>query len=94
MKTILILVLSAALVASAYFTRPTQADFKEYADKTLFPPSGSVLAQLGRDAKLQSFLNDCHFKDRYLWVEVEKDGKLAYTGAFSHWFDRTGAAGK
>ena len=34
----------------------------------------------------QSFADTCTIKDHYLWVNVEKDGKTVFTGAFAHWF--------
>ncbi len=88
MKSLLILVLALALSGSAFFTRPTEADFHDYVAKELYPPGGNLIDQFTRDAKVKSFLENAHYKDRYLWVEVERDGKIAYTGAFSHWFDR------
>jgi len=88
MKTLLILILSLALLAAAFFTRPTEADFERYfKDRSVQPDRNwleRTLGQFGTD----SFLQQCTYRNRYLWTDVEHDGAVVYTGAFSHWFER------
>ena len=88
MKSFIILVLLVALGAAAFFTRPSEANFKEFvvqqsttADRNFFLERPST-----RRAP-QRFVDGCTFNDRLLWVSVQKDGKTLYTGAFSHWFN-------
>ncbi len=87
-KTVLILALSVALLASAFFTRPTEADFREYIGGKFGPSKRNALEKIFRKSRSEAFLDDCTFKDRYLWMEVRKDGQTIYTGAFDHWFER------
>lgn len=92
-KTLLILVLSVALLAAAFFTRPSQADFSEYVTKQFgAASSGNTLERIFGKSRAEAFLDDCTFQDRYLWVEVQRDGQTIYTGAFDHWFERDALA--
>jgi HD-like signal output (HDOD) protein len=88
MKSLLILLLSAALLAAAFFTRPSPEDCQTF------------LAKQHSEEKLSEKLADFFgrhkyaVKDNYLWVEVQKDGKPVYVGAFGHFFERNGAVKK
>ena len=88
MKSILILILSLALASAAFFTRPTRADFKNYIVQQGTKGDGNVFAKGWDEYQAKNFADNCDFKDRFLWVDVQKDGQSVYTGAFSHWFDR------
>lgn len=86
MKTGLILILSVALLAAAFLTRPGKREFVLYlldnsaaGDKDL---SSSEIERADRVAR------GVQFRDRILWVDVERDGKVIYTGAFSHFVPR------
>jgi hypothetical protein len=48
------------------------------------------MAEMEADA----FAETCDFKDRLLWVDVQRDGKTIYTGAFAHWFTFASGDGK
>jgi len=87
MKTILIILLLIALSAAAFFTRPSQGDFNAYV-KGQIPdkPRGFWDKVLNRKPDSEQFLDGCTFKDRFVYVQVEKDGQVIYTGAFDHWF--------
>ena len=41
------------------------------------------------EARANSLVDSFDFKDRLLWVDVQKNGTTLYTGAFNHWFDRS-----
>lgn len=86
MKTSLIIILAVALLAVAYFTRPSQRSFdlmvRDQLTAEAASPAGAVIK--GAEATLAT--QDVVYKDRYLWVDVERDGKTIYTGAFGHWF--------
>ncbi len=34
------------------------------------------------------YLEQCTYENRFLWTNVKKNGKLVYTGAVNHWFER------
>ena len=82
LKTLIILSQTLLLLIVAWFTRPAQEDFSRYAAH-----HGSAASQLGFSQKADVLPNQCTFQDRWLWVEVSKDGKVMYVGAFAHWFD-------
>lgn len=88
-RLILIILLLGALCGAAYFTRPTEADFHAYvkshiADK----PRGFWDKVLDKKTDSEKFLEGCVFKDNWLWVTVEKDGKPVLIGAFDYWIER------
>ena len=91
MKTFLIFVLSAALLAVSCLTRPTESSFKDYLIQTrsaLQLASAGSHATVAKDAvpeEISRYLEQCTFADRLLWVDVKKDGRTVYTGIFSHW---------
>ena len=88
MKTFLIVILSLALMAAAFFTRPSEASFRQHVRNVMGAPSGGGDGQPALVMEsTDSFLDGCEFKDRYLWVSVVRDGQTLYTGAFAHWFD-------
>lgn len=89
MKTTLIIILLIGLAGAAYVTRPTEADFHAYV-KSHLPdqPRGFWDKVLDRKTDSEKFLQGCTFKDNYLWVSVEKDGKPILIGAFDYWFER------
>lgn len=82
MKTTLILLLSGLLALAALLTRPGRREFILYA-----LDSQSANGNWSGDdySRAQAMLQDVHFNDHWLWMDVEKDGKVIYTGAFAHW---------
>ena len=100
MKTFLIVLLTAALLAAACFTRPDEQNFRDHLARSRAPrePGSSrdtssfrrAMAEMEADA----FANTCDFKDRLLWVDVQRDGRTIYTGAFAHWFKYASGDGK
>ena len=92
-KTFLILLLSLALVAAAFFTRPSEKDFRELVIEHVGAnSSASSIDHLFNRGRAEAFLATCEFQDRYLWVEVRRDGQTEFTGAFAHWFNRAALA--
>ena len=87
MKKLIILILALALVAAAFFTRPSQADFKQFVVDRKTSGDANAFKRGFDELRAEQFVNGCQFKDRFLWVDVQKDGKTIYTGAFSHWFN-------
>ena len=88
MKTAIMFLLSIALCAAAFFTRPSEADFKQYIINQKTQGDSNVLKQGLDEYRAEAFLKQCTFNNRVLWTDVQQDGKTVYTGAFSHWFNR------
>jgi hypothetical protein len=38
------------------------------------------------------YLEQCTFENRVFWTNVRFNGKLAFTGAVGHWFERDGSS--
>ena len=88
MKTILLLLLTMALAAAAFFTRPSEADCKAF-----------ITNQHGQESlaqKIGDLIQHRNYavKDKYLWMDIQQDGKTVYTGAFSHFFKRSSGDSK
>ena len=88
MKTFLIFILAFALALAAFVTRPGK---RELAFHLL---DARVKAEaLGKDAhwtaadleQAERVLKSVKINDRILWVEVVKDDKVVYIGAFAHY---------
>jgi hypothetical protein len=88
MKSILIFLLTMALGASAVLTRPSPAACEAFLKQQ---HENETMAE-----KIGDFFGRHKYvvKDNYLWVDISKDGKPVYTGAFGHFFKRDGEAGK
>ena len=96
LKTLLIFVLCLTLAGAAVFTRPSEANFKDYLTgaRPRTAPSVTPSTPFDRpmtDSEAEQFAAACTFNDRILWVDVSRDGQTLYTGAFAHWFGRPGA---
>lgn len=88
MKSLIITVLLAALLAAAFFTRPNQDDFKRYIVNQQTKSDTNIVQKAIDEEIAKKTADGCTFRDRYLWVDVKQDGKTVYTGAFAHWFNR------
>lgn len=87
-KTLLIVVLMLALAAGAALTRPTEEQFKPFLREQLAGQNDGFFDKLTADLRTDGWMKDAAFKNRLLWTTVEKDGKLAYVGAFGHWWGK------
>ncbi len=87
MKTILIVILSLALLAAAFITRPGKRDFILHLLDAQSAADGSFSRSAIEHA--DRLANSVTIKNRFLWTDIEKDGKILYTGAFSHWVNRS-----
>ena|SRR5947207_80012 len=99
MKNVLIVILTMALSAAAFLTRPNEDDFR-----TLVARQAATAEQPAQPAKSKSkaknrakparetsnLLAKAEFLDRIFWVEVRKDGQTLYAGCFNHWWDQSG----
>jgi hypothetical protein len=89
MKNFLICILTLALTAAAFLTRPGKRDFVLYWLDARNAANGRAdFDEAERQAR------GVTYKDRYLWTDVEKDGKVVYSGAFGHWIPRGETAEK
>jgi hypothetical protein len=93
MKTLFILILLIALVGGAVLSKPSQKDFAVMIRQKMSAEKGDNLLKVifsgGKD-KTERYLQGCTFKDRGVWMDVERDGQRVYTGAFGHWFGGEG----
>jgi len=98
-KSLIILALLLLLVAGAFLSRPSPQSLKPYLQQKTAAAStggggaGGLIQGLLSDAQVDAFMKSCTFKDRLLWVDVERDGQTVYTGAFAHWWQRGSSAG-
>lgn len=77
-KSLIIFVLTILLVGGAFLSRPTEPDFEKYLQANKSKDNSNWLDRLfSRGQKNYTF------KDRYLWVTIEQDGKTTFVGAFS-----------
>lgn len=84
MKTLLISLLALALVGAGAMTRPARRDFLLYLlDQRVARTASWTQADIDSADKLAKSVT---FRNRFLWTTVEKDGKVVYVGALSHWF--------
>ena len=86
MKTLIILILAAALLAGASLSRPSENDFRAF-----HSAAGPVIPIQPARKTLRGYLDgqlskSCTFKNDVVCTQVQKDGKTVYTGAFSHWW--------
>src|SRR5688572_5376591 len=86
MKTFLIVLLSAALLAAAFFTRPHEQHFRDHLARSAAPRDATNFRKAMAEMEAEAFAETCDFKDRLLWVDVQRDGRTIYTGAFAHRF--------
>jgi hypothetical protein len=94
MKSLIILVLAAALVAGLFLSKPTQADF------TAFMSSQSQVAQPSAKDVGKEILNGIlgqataatlTYHDHVLWATEDQNGLPQYYGVFSHWYKKGGS---
>jgi hypothetical protein len=89
MKTLVILILAVVLCGGAFLSRPDQEQFKSFVTDRLAKGSTNPLSRFFAKTKADQYVRDVEFKDRLLWVDVQKDGKTVFTGAFSTWFEHS-----
>jgi len=92
MKWYIGLVLAVALLAAAVATRPGEGSFANYLERRVRGKvaGGAQPLSLAMDRRL--FPKNYVYKNRYLWADMELDGRVVYSGAFERWFSRGGAA--
>lgn len=88
MKSLIIFVLLVALLAAAFFTRPSQADFDRYITEQKTAGQTNLIKEGWAQFQADQYVKGCAFNDRLLWVDVQRNGQTIYTGVFGHWFSR------
>ena len=81
MKNFLLGFLTAALLAVAVSTRPTETSLRAYLAKR-----GDAAADTSSSGT--SATSRITYVDRVLWVDARRDGRAVYSGAFGVWFPR------
>src|SRR5687767_11773847 len=90
MKVLVIILLAAGLASAARFTRPSEASFEAVVKNRMRAKANNLFARIFVGGKIDRYLDDCRYRDRYFWVDVVKDDETVYCGAFGHWFDLSG----
>jgi hypothetical protein len=86
MKTGLILLLSAALLAGLFLSRPSAPSFEEFLAKRSGHETKTVLLGLFKSQDTQREAKSYDYKDWYLWSTQKKNDKTVYIGFFNTWF--------
>ncbi len=86
MKSLIILILVAVLVGGSYLSKPSEKDFREMIKKKMEGQKDDMLTMILSKGSSDRFCDSCTYKDRFLWLTVEHEGKTIYTGAFNSWF--------
>jgi len=88
-KNIIIAVLAVVLCAGAASSKPGEESFKSwYRDRAKLVAAvehKSLLKRIFRSDDVDSYLGKCVYKDRVLWADIEVNGKVVCSGAFSRW---------
>jgi hypothetical protein len=92
MKSAIIFLLLVALLGAATFTKPSEDDFKRFVVAKATQADSNIIKAGWDQYQADSFVKNCTFNNRILWMNVQQDGKTIYTGAFSHWFNRADVA--
>ena len=92
-KSLIILVLLLVCLAGAALSCPSQDSFLSfYADRAAADHPG-VLGSVEKQAYAE-YAKSYTFQNNILWATESKNGKVVFTGAFSHWFTRDAVAAK
>jgi hypothetical protein len=90
MKTLLILILSALLLAALTLGRPNEASFRQMAGAQLTSEASGFWQKMTLDTRVKDFFTDTRFSDRILWTEVRHRDGTRFIGACGHWFELDG----
>ncbi len=91
-KSLIILVLLIIAVGGAALSKPSQASFQDfYAAQA--GSGGGVKGELESMAA-KEYAKTFTYNDHIVYSDVSKDGKVVFTGVFSHWFTRDANAAK
>jgi hypothetical protein len=94
MKSLIILVLVAVLVAGLFLSKPTQADFTAFMSaqtQTAQPSAKDVGKQILNGILGQATASTMTYNDHVLWATEDQNGQTQYYGLFSHWFKKGGS---
>jgi hypothetical protein len=92
-KNILIAALAVVLCAGALSSRPGEESFRSwYRQRAKFASVAAaaegkrnVVQRIFKGGHVDSELDKCVYRDRLLWADVELNGKVICSGAFSRW---------
>ena len=91
MKSLLLVIVLAALGAGLYISKPTDpkksfADFLEA--KSSETGNTGFLSKQVSQFEAQQVADSCEYHDNFFWINVTQDGKVIYTNVFHRWFNR------
>ena len=92
-KSLIILALLLLLIAGAFLSRPSAESLRPYLQQKMSAPTGGsgvggVVQGWRNDAQRDAYMKSLTFRNRLLWMDVQRDGQTVYTGAFAHWWQR------
>jgi hypothetical protein len=93
LMSLAIMLLTAALGGTLFVTKPSQKSFEDFYAQQATKGESGFGAMIG-DAAAREYAKTFTYNDRYLWVDVTKDGKTAFTGAAGHWMPRDTSVAK
>ncbi len=92
-KSLIILVLLIIACGGAALSCPSQDSFISfYTDRAAADSSG--LAATFEKGAYEEYAKSYSYSSKLLWATESKNGKVVFTGAFSHWFTRDDAAAR
>jgi hypothetical protein len=92
-KSLIILVLLIVACGGAALSCPSQDSFiSYYTDRSAASSSG--LAATFEKGAYEEYAKSYTYSSKILWATESKNGKVVFTGVFSHWFTRDEAAAK
>jgi len=86
MKSVLIVILGAALAAGLFLSRPDQATFAAYLAQNAGQSEPNFVARLFKKGSSENNAKSYDFHDGYFWSSADRNGKTIYIGLFSRWF--------
>jgi hypothetical protein len=93
-KTLIIFILLLALLVGAALSRPSFDSFKAWHRSRQKSPSGNLIEKVVEETYVSGYLAECKYKNRLLWADIENNGQVVATGAFTRWFARGTESGQ
>lgn len=88
-KSLLIVFLLLVLAAGAALSRPGEQSFKDWFRANAPAVKQNLVDKIFSGDPVDNYLNNCTYKNRIFWAEVDYKGQATYTGVFSHWWGST-----
>jgi hypothetical protein len=93
MKSVIILILAAALLAGLYLSKPSEASFAAYLGAQNQPRQPQTMKDVGKEILGGSVgraqASTLVYNDHFLWATEDVNGQTQYFGMFGHWWKKT-----